>query len=313
MAATSTDAAHARMWESSVPVVAFGNPVASHAMMAFSAFGLSSTTCPENTAYDFQATAELHYCQSLEYLRASLPDLGQNSADAVLACAMVLIPCGLALARSNTHGKPLSDWLYHLRGFRALGSAIYGWKSLAKPADQLIPYPQKGIPDAELHDTNLGGGALWGPGALLFHRVRRSRRDAIQSLQAAIDESDIRADVADTEVCAAAITALEYVMNYTLDSRVSNFFRAVFTWPSYVSPRYVELLMCGDPLALAIYAHWLVLTMLLEDLWWVGDFGSCRIEKLASWDELSNSPYSQLLAWPVRMRTEWRGIRTRCQ
>ncbi|KAJ9620652.1 transcription factor [Taxawa tesnikishii (nom. ined.)] len=312
MVATSTDPAHARMWESSVPAVAFGKPVASHAMMAFSAFCLSSMTCLENTAYDFQATAELHYCQSLEYLRASLPILDQISADAVLACAMVLIPCGLALAQSSTRDDPRRDWLYHLRGFKTLGSAIYGWTNLAEPADQLIPYPQLGIPDAEQYDTNLGGGALWGPAILLFHRVRRSRRDAMQSLRAAIDETDIRREVADTEACTATLTALEYVMDYTLECRVSNFFRAVFTWPIRVSPRYVELLMCHDHLALAIYAHWLVLTIFLEDLWWVKDFGADRIDSLASWVELSDSSYSQLLRWPVKMRVEWRGVRTRC-
>ena len=310
MAATSTDLAHAQMWESSVPAVAFSDPVASHAIMALSALCLDSTACMDDAVYDVRATAELHYCQALERLRSSLPVVSQASADAVLACGMALIPCGLALNRMPD--APRRDWLYHLRGFRALGDSVYNSSTLTDARVRMIPYPQLGIPDAKTHQSNLGGGALWGPGNMLLHRIRRSWHTAIDKLKAGLDESDLQCDPADREACTAGLEGLEGVMEYVLDCRVSNFFRAIFTWPVQVPQRFAELMLARDHAALAIFMHWLVLTMALEDLWFVQDFGSRRIELLARWMIEVDSPYVHLLRWPVTMRAQWRGGYGRC-
>jgi hypothetical protein len=102
------------------------------------------------------------------------------------------------------------------------------------------------------------------------------------------------------------------VMRYTSECRVSNFFRAVFTWPVQVPPRFAELLTSSwDQAALAIFAHWLVLTMLLEDLWFVQDFGAVRIDLLAEWLGRWESPYFGLLEWPMEMRKQWRDLKGR--
>ncbi|KAK3112950.1 transcription factor [Teratosphaeriaceae sp. CCFEE 6253] len=262
MVATSTDLAHARMWESSVPAVAFAEPAASHAMMAFSALCLDATSPTESALYDVQATAELHYCKAVEHLRTSLPVVDQAGADAVLACTMLLIPCGLALNR--TPDAPRRDWLYHLRGFRALGANIYASSSMAAGSDQMIPYPQPGIPESQPYQANMGGGALWGPEICLFHEIRRSREPAMRTLRMAMENLDAGRDVA--EECRAALESLEFVMDYTLECRVSNLFRAVFTWPVLITPAFADLLTTWNQAALAIFTHWLVLVMLLNDV-----------------------------------------------
>ena len=172
----------------------------------------------------------------------------------------------------------------------------------------MIPYAQRGIPEAARNHISLGSATLWAPARTLAQVIRRSRGHAIASQKVAIKALDTTDDVADVEAYEAAADALEAVMDYTLDCRVLNYFRAVFTWPIRISPRYIELVMRHDTLALAIYAHWLVLTMLLEDLWWIQDFGTERITKMAaSWDP--DSPDMNLLRWPLEMLEEWRGIR----
>jgi hypothetical protein len=298
---TDTDPRHTKMWESSVPAVGFSNSLVSHAIMAFSAFCMSSTTCAGTASYDFRTTGQLHYHQALKRMQASLPFLGRDNADAVLACAMVLIPCGLALAHGGESVEKSEDWLHHLRGFRTLGAAVYqGEKSTA---DRLVPYPQQGIPDSGMKQLVVGNDTILVPP--LLTRIRSSWRDALGNLQVSVDRVGVATDVADREAHMAAMKSLNYAMNYTLDCKVPNLFRAVFTWPILLSSHFCDLVARRDHLALAIYSHWLVLTMLVEDKWWVGEFGSERIEATLMGLKRVGSPFVPLLEWPARMMTEW--------
>lgn len=309
MSSIDTDPSHVTMWEMSVPAVAFSNPVASHAIMALSAFCMSATTSNETGGFDFRATAQLHYYQALKQMQALLPVLDRDKADAVLTCGMVLIPCGLALTQGGIRNDTPNDWLHHLRGFKTLGEAIYDEEDWAVSASQLVPYPQKGIPNAEIHELSRDDDDIVGSAAPLFNRIRCSWQDAVERLEAAVNQGEVLQNAADSEACMSAIKSLSYVINYILTCRVQNLFRAVFAWPTYLSPHYIRLVTSRVDLAIAIYSHWLVLTMLLEDMWWVADFGSERIRCMSMVLERSASPYRPLLEWPVNMRAAWRSFK----
>lgn len=282
--------------------------MASHAMMAFSAFCLSVSAPTEPQAYQIRATAELHYYQSLMRLRNSLPSVDLSSADAVLASAMILIPCGLALAQSDQGVLSLNDWLYHLRGWRAIGSRIYGSNGRMRSITQLIPYPQPGIPDpGDLPKGHRGFSRLQTSANVLMSQMQTSRLKAMSDLRLTVNERNSGHDTLDSKAYLAAITALEYILDYVLDYPVANLFRAVFIWPIQISPRYIELLSCYNDMALAIYAHWLVLTMAVNELWWVKGFGPGQIERLA--DQFSNRQGTELLKWPLEMLEVWRSER----
>lgn len=305
--ATSTDPGHTRMWQESIPAIAFTNPMASHAMMAFSAFCLSVSAPTESQAYHVRATAELHYYQSLIRLRNSLPSVDLSSADAVLASAMILIPCGLALAQSDKGVYSLNDWLCHLRGWRAIGSRIYGSNGRMRSITQLIPYPQPGIPDPDdLPQGHHGVSRLQTSANVLMSQIQASWRKAMSELSFTINERSSGHDASDSKAYLASVTALEYILDYVSEFPVANLFRAVFIWPIQISPRYIELLSSYDDLALAIYAHWLVLTMAVDALWWVKGFGPGQIERLAGQSKFSNLPGSELLRWPIEMLQVWR-------
>jgi hypothetical protein len=322
--ASSTDPAHTRMWEKSIPAIAFSSAVVAHAMLAFSAFCLctspsSSRTKSENR--ELLATAERHYSRSVRLLRLSLAAVEDLDADVVLACVIVLIPCGLALVcrERDEEGRvvsPLQDWLYHLRGWRPIGASIYGVSGQLDAASKLIAYPQPGIPEAgDLPERSLGGNGdgLWTSSMLWVRGLQGSWLGAMAQLRCAVSLQSRRggyaaAAAADVTAYTAAITALEGVVDYIMAYPVTNLFRAVFIWPIQVPAEFIQLLADHDDLALAIYAHWLVVTMALDDLWWLKEFGSGQIERLAERAVSFDSSGFDLLAWPVEMLGEWRRI-----
>lgn len=304
------------MWQDSVPAIAFSSAVVSHAMMAFSAFCLGTAVCQEDgeRARDFRATAESHYYRSVRMLRSSLATVDRSSADAVLACAMVLIPCGLALARSDDGVFELRDWMCHLRGWRVIGSSVYGDGSEGRmgTTERLIPYPQPGIPESReplssrlVVRERLSTWTSTGP---FMGMLQRSWPDAVAKLKRAVAINDAAKDPTTSIAYTSAIASLEDVIDYILSHRVPNLFRAIFIWPIRIPPEFVRLLECNDGLALAIYAHWLVLTMAVEDLWWLEGFGSGQINRLVSRASSVSGLRPDLLVWPVEMMEGWRKI-----
>ena len=307
------------MWAESVPTIAFSNAVVSHALMSFSAFCLCAAPASTSRKNELRATAERHYYRSVKLLRRSLATAGEREADVVLACVMVLIPCGLALVRDNEGGFAYSqDWLCHLRGWRVIGASIYGvlgqsQADAATASSKLIPYPQPGIPEAcDLPQQGAEGDGAWMLEMPLMEEIQRSWPEAMARLKSAVDshcEHDIdgggdaaAAAAADATVYTSAITALERVVDYILAYPVANLFRAVFIWPIWAPPDFIELLLRQDGMALAIYAHWLVLTMALDDLWWLKGFGSGQIERLSAWAARMGRPgFDELWTWPVEM------------
>jgi hypothetical protein len=314
------------MWAETVPAIAFGSPVVSHALMAFSAFCLASSQRhrSKSLARDLRATAQSHYYQAVKLLRGSLEVVerggGQVEADVVLACGMVLIPCGLALARDgigngNGHeegGFEVGEWVWHLRGWRVVGASLYGDKDDDGGLDStrcLIPYPQPGIPDrVDLRGPKIGSRRCSKASMPFLDLVRRSWPDAVEWLRLAVDSRSRSVDPASTAIYRSAITALEYVVDYILNFPVTNLFRAIFIWPILISPEFIELLTSNDDLALAIYTHWLAITMAVEDLWWLEGFGSGQIERLVRRADSMGSWGAELLDWPVEMLGEWRAI-----
>jgi hypothetical protein len=312
------------MWAETVPAIAFGSPVVSHALMAFSAFclGSSQRRHSKSLARDLRAVAQSHYYQAVKLLRSSLDaverGLGEVEADVVLACGMVLIPCGLALARygiGNGHeegGFEVGEWVWHLRGWRVVGASLYGDKDDGglDSSRCLIPYPQPGIPDrVDLRGPKVGRRRCSKTSMPFLDIVQSSWPYAVEKLKLAVDSrSRYNEDSANTRTYSSAITALEYVVDYILDFPVTNLFRAIFIWPILISPEFIELLTGNDDLALAIYTHWLVLTMAVEDLWWLEGFGSGQIGRLVRRADGMGSWGAELLDWSVEMLEEWRAI-----
>jgi len=279
-------------------------------LMALSALSMAfDASHPRSSAFDYIATAETHYCKSLQHLRASMSKLELVSPDALLACSILLIPCGLALARA-TSGL-LRLWVCHLRGFRALGDTISGTHSTLRSPLDLIPFPQLGTPEPQTIDTVTAGCATEASGDRLSRfcsSIRSSKDEAVNKLRAAIAEAQPRLSSLDAEAYTAAIDEVQFVMDYTLNYGPENKFRPIFSWATEIPPRFVELLGGKDELAMAITAHWLVCTLLLDEVWFMTGFGAFRIEAVTEMLEQGMSPHRSLLDWPLEILQEWRSL-----
>jgi hypothetical protein len=311
LAAAGTNPSHAEMWQNAVPAVAFNNAPAAHAMMALTALDLGSTEgAMDFSGYDYLATASMHYTTAIERLRTSIKSIENMNADAMLACSMILIPCGLAFAQRQGGCTAVREWIPHLRGFRSVGNAITAESPQRAVDYRLIPFPQMGIPPPSFHTPSNGDEAPSGAPLLLFHSLQRGRKAALEDLMFSIEDVNGDQDDFDAEPYVKAVVELEYVMDFFLECNVTNFFRAIFTWPIQVPLSFVKLLSREDELALAIYAHWLVATLMLDEHWWLREFGSVQIERISALLVRENSPHAHLLRWPRKMLDEWRAICT---
>lgn len=59
--------------------------------------------------------------------------------------------------------------------------------------------------------------------------------------------------------------------------------------------------MAGDLIALVIHAHWLMLVVLAEDMWWVDDMATSGIRDIIAMCETEpeNGVVRSLLRWPA--------------
>ena len=61
------------------------------------------------------------------------------------------------------------------------------------------------------------------------------------------------------------------------------------------------MLVGGSPPALVVYAYWLMLMVLVEDLWWVGDMGRAGIREVNAECSDADCGVRSLLIWPQQM------------
>jgi hypothetical protein len=94
---------------------------------------------------------------------------------------------------------------------------------------------------------------------------------------------------------------LNTVFDYTLQGHAANLHRAVLRWIIVVPAKFVQLLFDGIDTALAVFAHWLVMTVFLKDLWWMKGFGSSQIRSIAKRFQRCRSDHQPYLEWPLEM------------
>ena len=65
-----------------------------------------------------------------------------------------------------------------------------------------------------------------------------------------------------------ALVLLDKISQHLFSGQMHSVFRTVFTWTGAVPKGFLDMLIAGRPMALALYAHWLMLVKLLEGYWW---------------------------------------------
>ncbi len=308
--ATTAKVSVADLWQTAVPAIAFTHPDASHGITALSALCMGSNHHSANSTMmaaspDFERTAELHYTAALADLRASIEAPDHSSVDAVLACCITLVPCGLARARRPTADNLIGDWLFHMRGLWTLGETL---SAPSRPDDQhqqIVPWPQHDSPGLDHPSTELAD-QLVRPIPSVVQAIHRGRYEVIERLQRLVTRPEAQIPPDGLQVYLEATSRLVVLYNYITEGPVGNYTRAVFHWAVMSSPRFVQLLADQDGTALTVLPHWLVAMIAEENSWWwlVG-FGSSRIRLIADILEKAQSPCRDLLIWPMEMVERW--------
>ena len=103
-----------------------------------------------------------------------------------------------------------------------------------------------------------------------------------------------------SEVCLEAVRTLQIVARQLVPVNAGNR-RFLMAWVKPLDDTYVKLLAEKDDITMAVYAHFLVYVILLEELWWVGDLGQPPYE--AFWKALGICPCCEWCS--KRRRQSW--------
>lgn len=134
-----------------------------------------------------------------------------------------------------------------------------------------------------------------------FHYVQQSRRGFIDALRFTLHRDWSSLGDQKTEDLGAAIDLLYQVTEQICSQQLQSLLRTICTWPADIPRSFVNMLVGGSPPALAVYAHWLMLMVLVEDLWWVDDIGRAGIRDIIAICSDADRDVRSLLIWPQQM------------
>lgn len=222
--------------------------------------------------------------QSLNYLRAAehygvqfvgtssqqLRRLETGDADVHLTCSRLLTILAFAFFRiyQQYDGVTIVDakawnWLHLLRGSSTVHQH-YRDTPGALANELAAEVPAAGIADAYKLNPH-------------FQLIERTRQERFAALYDSVStRSRILGDDQAAEVY-SAVRALEDITEDICSGQVISLMRSLCTWPCRISKGFAGMLIGGDLLALAVHAHWLMLVVLAEDVWFMGNMGRAGI------------------------------------
>lgn len=302
-AATSIREEQAEIWRSLIPSLAYTSTPVRHGMLVLSALSLhceGSTLEPSSKYLD---AAEAYGDMFVKECGVQLKNLEPAKIDAAVACSRILSACALAFFRiRRSNGLTLADseawtWLQLLRGVQTIHISIF--EAGYQVHDLMVRDLKPELPDStgaysERPTGSWVNGYCYHP---LFNAIQSGRQERFAALRACVRQNACEDNEAD--VFLTTIDRLEHVTNHICEGEMHSLFRAIVTWPGSFPQRYADILVNDlHPLALAIYAHWLVLVIMVEDLWWVGDMGRSGICEIVATCSDTSDEISQLLQWP---------------
>lgn len=311
LAATSSQEVQSHSWCVVVPALAVTSTAVRSGMLALAACHMyvqAPRDANEEKAVLLRAAYSL-YNKCLRQSGQQLQKLDQiEYVDAIVSTARILFALGLAFCQiERRFGKSLADsecwvWLPLLRGNFAVANAVEG----SGFSDEALLHREDMTPEIvpetphEIRAMTPEDERLEPPRTLAF--LRRARVASLHSLRSTLAESMTAISDDRWMQYSKAVDLLDEVMAYTCTSpRVRSYIRLIFIWPLQVPLDFSEALPQGDKFALILYAHWLMLTVLLQDVWIVGDMGRAGIFEIVARSGEWSEDEQDLLLWPRRL------------
>ncbi|KAG8531261.1 uncharacterized protein KY384_004619 [Bacidia gigantensis] len=293
---------HSDVWRVFIPAVALVCPVVRQGMLTLAAMSLHYDPAVHSSV-DYLEVAEAHGKIFVRESRQKLQHFAESpkaqDQDTVLACSRLLSVLGFAFFRAHRqNGITLADpaawtWLHLVRGVKPSYDAA---NEIGKSIDEIIlkDMAPKSLDWLSSHDPAIRQQSY-------YHYIQQTSQERFDALHNLLDGHWSRFEEDKIEDLGAAIDMLDEVTQRVYTPQVHSLFRVLCTWPGAVPKNFVEMLLAGFLPALAVYAHWLMLVVLVEDLWWVGDWGRAGIRDVVAMCSEAEPDVQKLLMWPERM------------
>ncbi|EME38837.1 hypothetical protein DOTSEDRAFT_180756 [Dothistroma septosporum NZE10] len=269
------------LWHVFVPSLAYVCPTARQGMLTIGAmsmhFAASDGGLPCSSSY--LSTATVHGKAFVSQSRSQLCRLDPEDVDSNTASARLLSVLAFAFLRQyRKDGIDIREerswrWLHLLRGVNTVHTTMLKLQQNVNAEIKRDMMPDL-FPYAQLSTLPICSTR----GLLTLAYIRRTRTRRFRMLYAALYDGTL---VFEGDAYSGALAALDCLARITDHicrwEEVSSLFRAVCMWPGSLANDFIkQLTRCYTP-ALIIYAHWLMLVALADDLWWIGDMGVAGI------------------------------------
>ncbi|KAF2224722.1 hypothetical protein BDZ85DRAFT_83497 [Elsinoe ampelina] len=280
LASTSTDPYQRHRWCTVVPALATTSTSVKNGMLTLAACHqyFDGRIADQVGQQHLLELAIVHYHKCVQDVAHEVRFMKDSSClDSVVSASMLLFVTSLAFGRiERTKGRTVFDseywsWLPLLRGISTIHNTIraselqfrFRWsQDMTHEIDQ---------DENESFFERPAGVAI----------ISQSYRHQLQGLRLALAAGSEKLDVAQTAAYEHALDYLARVFDYMCDhTYIRSVLRVTFIWPCQIEPVFAAALMKGETLALTIYAQWLLLVVLLEDVWLVGDMGRSGISEV---------------------------------
>lgn len=295
------------IWRILIPAVALTCPVVNQGMLTLAAICLHYESSPDRSGEHcpkYLEAAEAHgkifVKESRQKLQEFQKGLNTQDQDSILACSRLLCLLGLAFFRTHRqNGTTLADpaawtWLHLLRGVKTSYLAVV---DSGRPVDEV--FMKEMTPQCSYDQlTPRVGVACQNP---CFRYIQQSRRGFFDALRSTLHRDWVFLGGQKTQDLGAAIALLYQITEQICLGRFQSLLRTICTWPADIPRGFVDMLVGGSPPALVVYAHWLMLMVLVEDLWWIGDMGRAGIRAIDAKCSDADCGVRSLLIWPQQM------------
>ena len=292
------------IWRILIPAVALTCPVVHQGMLTLAAICLHYESSPNHSGVDYLEVAEAHGKIFVKESRQKMQDfqegLNTQNRDSVLGCSRLLCRLGFAFFRAHRqNGTTLADpaawtWLHLLRGVKTSYGAVF---EAGRPVDETF---MKDMTLQLCHHQQTAQMAVRCKNPC-FHYIQRTRREFFDALRSTLGRGWSSLGDQEIEDLGAAIDLLYQITEQICTQQIQRLLRTICTWPANIPKGFVDMLLGGFPPALAVYAHWLMLMVLMEDLWWIDDMGRAGIRDVIAICSNADPDVRSLLIWPQQM------------
>lgn len=266
---------------SEVPKEAFSHPFLLHEILAFAGFHMAFS-CPERR-HEYLLQASHHQSLAIEGTRKALGAMDADNCHALYATSLFVIINAFAAypicEMSHKCANPIDTIVDIFTLVNGTGTIIRSWENTIRNGRLKGLFLQCADDGTSFSDLTL-----------LLQQVSALRGKVLNTENLGDEQAAI---------IASSIDALEACVVIASRSRMLGApaeLRAVFIWPMFMSPGYLDMVRNHQLPALAVLAHYTVLICMAESrCWFLQDWGQTLLHTLAN--ELEKSFWEESIVW----------------